>query len=232
MMRYLVLAAAACLAGCVTPLPVADQAPVMQYSTPNRTLVAVVDDRVRTEEGRAENFAGFARNYGIPVHWTVETLMYASPEDKDKTMAQLLSSRIVSGMSVQGGDVAGVSIPAALSDDDARALLGRENAQRLMTVQLKDWHFDLNINWVGRFQFNTDAIVTVQTPEGGTILTEQFAERASIQAEGDESWGNMLLTAYREKLEQVLHDPDVRAALTAPPAPPPEAAAAAPDTMY
>lgn len=233
MLRYLVVAAALGLAGCVTPMSAADQTPALQYATPNRTLVAVVDERVRTEQGRAENFAGFARTYGIPINWTVETLMLGAKEDKDKTMAELLSSRIVSGLSAQGGDVRSVALPAALADDGARELLQREQAQRLMTVVLRDWHFDFNANWVGRFQFNTDALVTVQTPEGA-ILSEQFAEQAAIQAQADESWPNMILTAYRGKMEQILHDPEVRAALTASPptqqaeAPAEEAAASAP----
>ncbi len=218
MLRFFVVAAGFVLAGCVTPLSASDQTPRVQYAATETTLVAVIDERVRTEEGRPENFAGFARNYGIPMHWTVETLMLGAREDKGKTMAELLSARLVSGLSAQGANARSVVIASPLNDGEARALLERESASRLMTVQLKDWHFDLNINWVGRFQFNSDAIVTVQT-EAGTILTEQFAERQAIQAEGDQSWPNMILTAYRAKMEQILHDDDVRGALTAPSAP-------------
>lgn len=215
-MRMLVVAAALALAGCVTPMNAADQTPAVQYLAPGRTLVAVVDERIRTEEGRPENFAGFARNYGIPINWTVETLMLGAREDKNKTMAELLSARLVSGLAAQGADARGIALQAPLNDAEARALLEREAAERLMTVQLKDWHFDLNINWVGRFQFNSDAVVTVQD-SAGTVMTEQFAERAAIQAQGEESWPNMILTAYREKMEQILHDAEVRAAMTAPP---------------
>lgn len=224
MLRYLIVAATLALAGCVTPMNAADQTPALQYTPPDRTLVAVIDERVRTEEGRPEVFAGFARSYGVPFSWTVETLMLGSKADKDLTMAQLLSARMVSGLAAGGGDVRSVTIPGALSDADARALLERESAGRLMTVQLKDWHFDLNVMWVGRFQFNSDAIVTVQN-SGGTVMTEQYAERQAIQAEGDESWPNMILAAYRAKMEQILNDEELRGALTAPP---PAAAEAAP----
>lgn len=226
MLRYLILAASLALAGCVTPMNALDQTPAPGYSPPDRTLVAVIDERIRTEEGRPEAFAGFARSYGVPFHWTVETLMLGSKADKSLTMAELLSARMASGLAAGGGDVRSVALQAPLDDAGARALLEREQAGRLMTVQLKDWHFDLNVMWVGRFQFNSDAIVTVQN-HAGTVLTERYAENQAIQAEGDESWPNMILAAYRAKMEQILKDDDLHNALTAPA---PAAVAAEPAT--
>lgn len=143
-------------------------------------------------------------------------MMLGSKEDKRLTMAQLISKRMVVGLSAQGGDVRSVELPAALDDAGARALLDREQASRLMTVRLNDWHFDVNSSWVGRFQFNTDAMITVQT-EGGTVMSEQYAERQAIQARGEDSAINQILQAYRAKMEQILNDPDLRGALTTPP---------------
>jgi hypothetical protein len=222
--------AALCLAGCVTPITATDQAPQVAYNVSNRTLVAVVDHRQRVAEGRPEAFLGYARSMGIPSSWTVKEIMVGNPDDKDKTMAELLTARVVTGMSAAGGPVEAIVLEAPASDSAASDLLQQRGATNLLTLEVKDWHFDINLSWVGRFQFNSDADVTVQRAGAGTVLREHFAEQQAIQAEGDQSWANMVVMAYRAKLEQIVNDPDVRTALTAPVAPPAEAAVAATPT--
>lgn len=66
MLRYLVMAAAVCLAGCVTPMSAADQTPHLQYGPPDRTLVAVIDERAVVREGRPPTFAGIFRATEFP----------------------------------------------------------------------------------------------------------------------------------------------------------------------
>jgi hypothetical protein len=227
MFRLLAMAAALFVAGCVTPLTVEQQSPAVQYQVPGRTLVAVVDSRERVAQGKATNFLGFARIYGVPTDWTVETLMFGTPEDKTKTMAELLASRVVTGVNGGGGSAEAVALSEVQSDAGAQGLLQERGASSLMTLLVRNWHFDLNTSWVGRFRFETDMDVIVQRVGAGTVLRKAFAENQAIEAEGENSWGNMLLDAYRDKLAQTLNDPEVRAALTAPAASAPEPAAAA-----
>jgi hypothetical protein len=179
-------------------------------------------------EGKPANFMGYARNYGIPIDWTVQTLMYGNAADKDKTMTELLSSRIVTGLNANGGAAQAVALAQDASDAEAEALLAQHQATNLLTLHVRNWHFDVNINWVGAFRFDSDMDVIVQRAGAGTVLRETFTDSQAIQGVADNSWGNMILDAYREKLQQTLNDPDVRTALTTAPVAAPAEAEAAP----
>jgi len=226
MLRFLIAAAAMCLAGCVTPLTVEQQAPAVSYQTQGRTLVAVVDDRERIRQGKAPNFLGFGRVYGAPIDWTVRTIVLG--EGKDLTMSQLIAARTAFGLTANGSAAEAVALTAGASDAEAEALLAQHDAANLLTLHVREWHFDVNTSWVGAFRFDSDFDVIVQRAGMGTVLRKTFTENQAIDARADASWSNMILEAYRGKLGQALNDADVRAALTAPlqaPAAPADAAA-------
>lgn len=215
MLRYLVVAAALGLAGCVTPMTAEQQSPVVSYQAQGRTLVAVVDDRARVREGKPANFLGFARVYGVPVDWTVRTIIVG--EDKDLTMSELLGERVALGLSANGGTAEAVALSADASDSEAEALLRQHGANNLLTLHVREWHFDVNTSWVNAFRFNSDFDVIVQRAGAGTVLRKTFTENQAIDAQADNSWGNMILAAYQSKLQQALNDSEVNTALTAPP---------------
>lgn len=108
---------------------------------------------------------------------------------------------------------------APLSDSDASSLIQSRAADRLVTFVLREWHFDVNLNWVGKFRFDSEIEVLVQRPGEGVVLRQTYKDSQAIQGIGDKSWGNMILEAYKAKLEQIINSPEVRSALTAPPAP-------------
>lgn len=211
------------LAGCVTPLKVEQQTPMPAYIAPGKSIIGVVEDRPRTEQGRAPTMLGYARMlYGIPSHMHVNQIVRNPKADRSKTAAELLSTRIVQGFIANGSAVDEIAMTAPLSDTDASTLLRTRSADRLVTFVLREWHFDVNMSWVGKFRFDSEIEVVVQRPEEGVTFRQVFKESQAIQAEGSDSWGNQILEAYKAKLEQIINSPDVRAALTsAPPAPAP-----------
>ena len=153
---------------------------------------------------------------GIPNDWSTDVIMVRQPRsEKGLTMAQLLSSRITSGLNASSSQAQSVTLSAPATDAAARDLLHAQQASRLVTVNLRDWHFDLNANWVGRMRFDTDADIIVQNA-AGTALNKRFTDSQAIQAIGDDLWQNLILGAYRAKLEAYFNDAELRAALTAP----------------
>ncbi|ANP46483.1 hypothetical protein [Candidatus Viadribacter manganicus] len=89
------LGAVSLLAGCVTQMSAADQTPALQYTPPDRTLVAVIDEHTVVREGRPPTCAGVMRPlYGIPTDAALDLLMMGSKEDKRLTMAQFIGKSL------------------------------------------------------------------------------------------------------------------------------------------
>jgi len=214
MFRSLLIAAAALMVtACVTPRSLDLQNPAIAYKAPDKVLVGVVEDRERVKTGKPANFAGYARAYGIPNDWTVDVLTLSDKAQKGKSMSRYLSERIAAGMTSNGTEVVVVQADRVPTDAEANAILSQNGAGTLITVVDRDWHFDLNINWVGKFQFNSDVEVIVQKAGRGTVLRKNFAEKQAIQAKGEDSWPNQIVDAYKAKLEQIFNDPEVKAAI-------------------
>ncbi len=220
------------LAGCVTPLTAEQQQPMPNYVAPGKSVVGVVESRPRTAEGREPTMLGYVRSMGIPSHMHVKHIVLNPKSDKTKTAAELLSTRITQGFTAKGSTVEEISITAPLSDAAATTLLRERSADRLVTFVLKEWHFDVNASWVGKFRFDSEIDVIVQRPGEGVVLRQNCKDSQAIQGEGDKSWANMILEAYKAKLEQIINSPEVRNALTAPAATPTaaEPAAASPSS--
>lgn len=215
MFRTLMAVMAMCmLSACVTPISLEAQTPKLAYKAPEKMMVGVVEQRERVLAGKPANFAGYARMNGIPFDWTIKIIAGPKSPEGDKTMSQFLAGRIASGLKSGGSDVVELALAKPLSDEEATKVLTDAGAKTLVTVVDKDWHFDVNTNWVGKFKFNTDVDVIVQRVGGGTILRKSFQDSQAIQGEGDNSWPNMILAAYKAKLEQILSDPEVVAAIS------------------
>lgn len=214
MFRTVLVVAAAMLAtACVTPRTLQQQTPTVAYKTSGKTLVGVVEQRERVKEGKPPNFAGYVRTYGMPVDWTVDTLTLSDKSYAGRTMSTYLADRIAGGLKASGSDAVVVSATRVPTDAEAEQIMSGMGASKLITIVNRDWHFDVNTNWVGKFQFNSDVEVVIQKAGKGTVLRKTFAEKQAIQAKGEESWPNLIVDAYKAKLEQVLSDSEVRAAL-------------------
>ncbi|WGM39844.1 hypothetical protein [Caulobacter sp. NIBR1757] len=214
MFRTLLVAVAAMmLTACVTPRAVELQNPSIGYKASDKVLVGVVEDRPRVKAGKPNNFAGFARVYGAPMDWTVNEMTLADKTAKGKSMSLYLAERIAAGLKSGGADVMVMAASGVATDAQADEVLAANNAGVLLTVVDREWHFDVNTNWVGKFRFDSELELVVQRRGKGTVLRKTFKDSQAVQAEGDESWPNLIVDAYKAKLEEIFSDAEVKAAL-------------------
>lgn len=213
MFRTMLVAAAAMLVtACVTPRPMEMQTPTLAYKAPSKVLVGVVEARERVQGGKPGTFIGYFRMYGAPTDLTVDILTLAE-KSKGKTASAYLGERVAAGLKAAGSDVVVVKADREVTDTEVDAILAANGGGVLLTIVDRDYHVDINGNWVGKFQFNTDFEVIVQKAGRGTVLRKRFAEKAAIQGKGEDSWANQVADATKAKLEQILTDPEVQAAL-------------------
>ncbi|RYF95532.1 MAG: hypothetical protein EON95_01085 [Caulobacteraceae bacterium] len=213
MFRVMAVAAAAMLVtACVTPRPMELQNPTVAYKASSKVLVGVVEARERVKGGKPGTFIGYIRMYGAPADLTVDVLTMAE-KGKGKTASTYLGERIAAGLKAAGSDVVVVRADREVTDAEANSILAANGGGVLLTIIDRDYHVDINANWVGKFQFNTDFEVIVQKAGKGTVLRKRFAEKAAIQAAGEDSWANQVADATKAKLQQILSDAEVQAAL-------------------
>ena len=228
---FISLVAILTLTACVTPLSAEQQVPTLTLAgnpttasfveasedsstaaANSKALIAVADSRPRTLEGKPENMVGYLRVYGIPNNWTVNQLQ-VKDLPKDATVADLIGSRMSQALTDAGLPTTPTSVDdVAEHADEVSSVLDAEGADKLISVVLNEWHVDVNTSWVGKFQFNHDADVTVYD-HTGKVFEKNFAEREVIQGEASNSWANMVLAAFRDQMQQILSDSDLQAAL-------------------
>lgn len=213
MFRAIFVAAAAMLVtACVTPRAMELQNPTVSYKSSSKVLVGVVEARERVKAGKPAAFVGFIRMYGAPADLTTDILTLAE-KGKAKSASLYLSERVAAGLKAAGTDVVVVKADREVSDAEVDAILTANGGGVLLTIINRDYHVDINSNWVGKFQFNTDFEVIIQKAGKGTVLRKRFEEKAAIQGRGEDSWANQVADATKAKLEQILTDPEVQAAL-------------------
>ncbi len=80
-------------------------------------------------------------------------------------------------------------------------------------LDIKEWYFSINLNWVSDFNFDSDTDVSVYRSERGRVAEFQVKERDVIEVKSSDSPQNNILKAYREQLKQLMNDPAVHTAL-------------------
>ncbi|WP_139792379.1 YajG family lipoprotein [Henriciella litoralis] len=197
----------------MSPLPPEDQRPSFDYAPAGPVMVSVIEDRVRTKDGKPDDLIGYARSYGIPNHWKLNVFRQKDiPEGAD--LGDFLEQRIVEGMTDSGWSAIAVETDEPVADADVDQFLSPQQASRLLTIVIKDWHTDVNLNWVGKFRFDHDAELAVQGPDG-TILSKSFKETESVPGDANDSWPNAILRAFSAQVQEMLDDPEVVSALHA-----------------
>ncbi|QSX30416.1 MULTISPECIES: hypothetical protein [Shewanella] len=213
-MKHLLAAimAITALSGCVSAIPIKEQVPTPEYVPSKSVIVAVVDERPQLAEGKPANFIGVAHGaFGIPVDWHVHQVLATEKTDKELTLAQWLENRIVNGLSSKGWQVKAVPFKALPTPVEASDVLKQNQASELMVLVLKDWYFSINLNWVSAFNFDTDTHLHVFEDGAGEVLYKQIKERDVIDEKASESPQNNVLRAYRDQLQQIFADPELRA---------------------
>lgn len=202
------------LSGCVSPIPLNEQSPSPTYKPDNKILVSVSDNRERVKEGKPKNFVGIAHgSFGIPFDWHVNQVLSRDEADADKNLADFIQHRLVNGLRNKGWNVQEATLSTNISDAEAEEVLVSNNAQKLLILDIKEWYFSINLNWVSSFNFDTDALIQVYEVKNGKILEKTFAGRDVIEEKSDESPQNNVLRAYRDQLLEILNDPEVKDAI-------------------
>lgn len=211
------------LAGCVAHIPLSKQLPVPGYQAQDGLIVAVIDNRKRVKEGKPKTFIGVVHGaFGIPSDCKVDPWISVEEGDDKRDLAQFLQQRIVAGLKQQGWQVGGVEVTAVPDATEAGRLLANNRARKLLVLELNEWYFSINLNWVTAFNFDTDTNVVVFAKDNQqAVLRKNFSGRDVIDAQSNESYQNHILMAYREQLNEILNDPDVKKALQDPLSAPP-----------
>ena len=210
----LALAASLLLGGCVTPIPLAQEAPDLSYKSARPLVVAVTDERKYLAEGKPPTFIGRAHGvFGIPSDMLVYPWFVSDKAKKDQTLAQAIEDRVVVGLGDEGWSLSGAALTAPPTAEQAAALLEQRKAQRLLSLALTDWFVSVNLNWVGAFNFDWGYRVEVFDDKGGVVTTFADSGRDVVDMKADESPQNMIKMAFRERLIKILERPELSSAL-------------------
>lgn len=208
------LAAEMMLAGCVTPLPMAKEAPDVNYKVTRPVVVSVVDERDILSEGKPPTFIGVAHSvFGIPMDMQAYPWFVSDEARKDQTLAQALEERIVVGLNDEGWQLTGAALTKPPTKDEAVSLMAARSAQRMLVLSLTRWYASINLNWVTAFNFDWGYRLEVYDPQGNAVANVADSGRDVVDMKADDSAQNRIKIAYRDRLIKILERPEVRAAL-------------------
>jgi hypothetical protein len=203
------------LTGCVSPISLEEQVPKANYIESDKVLISIVDERKKIKEGKEETFVGVAHaSFGIPVNWHVADVLATEKEDKKRTLSEWLEHRIVEGFNKKGWNVANIDLNNSATEAEINSILQDNDAATLITLTLHEWYFSINLNWVSAFNFDTDTTVAIHHINEGKLLNKHFKERDVIEESASESPQNNVMRAYRDQLQQIFNDPEVKKALS------------------
>jgi hypothetical protein len=210
----LLLSAAALLTGCVTPIPLAQEAPDLSYKATRPVVVTVVDERDVLAEGKPPTYIGRAHSvFGIPSDMEVYPWFVSDKAKKDQTLAQALQDRIVVGLSDEGWQVTAADYSKPPSRDEAVSLMAARGSDRLIVLSITQWFVSINLNWVSAFNFDWGYRLEVLDAQGMPVASISDTGRDVVDEKADQSPQNMIKLAYRERLIKILERPELRAAL-------------------
>ncbi|WP_263079412.1 hypothetical protein [Endozoicomonas sp. Mp262] len=202
------------LTGCVSPIPLNEQSPAPEYKPADKLLISVIDERKRVSEGKPDNFIGVAHAaFGIPVDWSISQALSVEKGDKERNLSEFLTYRIINGLKSKGWNAEAIIMDNRIDTDKAAEVLKQNKANKLLILNIHEWYFSINLNWVSEFNFDTDTLIQVYQIKNGKILEKQIAGRDVIIEKADDSPQNSILRAYRDQLQEIFSDPDIQSAL-------------------
>lgn len=217
-LRLSALGLSVALAACVAPIPIKDQAPKVSYSSANgKVAVVVIDSRpVLKAEKKPPTFIGRAHGvFGIPTDMQIYPWV-ALKEEKDFTLAQELEQRIADALQGTGANVVRVAAGAHADAVSAKRAAQALDADRILLVTLDEWSVDVNLNWVGSFDFDWGYTVEVSDRAGAQVAMFKDSGQDVVKEHASDSPRNMITVAYRVRLEKLLERPELRTALSIP----------------
>jgi hypothetical protein len=210
----MLLATLLLLAGCVTPIPLHQEAPDLSYKVTSPVVLTVIDERDVLAEGKPPTFIGRAHGaFGIPSDMQVYPWFVSDKAKKEQTLAQALEDRIVVGLNDEGWQLTATGDAGRPTREDVAAQLASRNAQRMVVLSITRWFASLNLNWVTAFNFDWGYQLEVFDAQGAAVASIADAGRDVVDAKADQSPQNMLKLAFRDRLIKILERPELRAAL-------------------
>ena len=210
----ILLAAGALLTGCVTPIPLAQEAPDLNYKATRTVVVTVLDERDVLAEGKPPTYIGRAHGaFGIPSDMQVYPWFVSDKAKKDQTLAQALQDRIVVGLADEGWQITAADFSKFPDKDQVVSLLAERGSDRLIVLSLTKWYASINLNWVTAFNFDWGYKLEVLDAQGASVASISDSGRDVVDEKADQSPQNMIKLAYRERLIKILEHPEVQAAL-------------------
>lgn len=205
------------LTGCVTPIPLAQEAPDLSYKAPLPMVVAVIDERDVLTQGKPPTYIGRVHGaFGIPSDMQTYPWFVSDKSKKEQTLAQALEERIVIGLNDEGWQVVAAGIATGPTQNETAILLAEHNAHRALIISITQWFVSINLNWVTAFNFDWGYRLEVFDQQGIEIGSVQDSGRDVVDEEAKQSPQNTIKMAFRERLIRILEQPEVRSTLTKP----------------
>ena len=216
--RVAALSLALLLTACVAPIPIKDQAPKVAYSASEKIALVVIDARPTLKaEKKPPTYIGVAHTvFGIPTDMQLYPWV-ALKEEKTLTLAQGLEQRIADALQGVGANVVRVDAGAHVDAVSARRAAQGLGADRIMLITLDEWSVNINLNWVGSFDFDWGYTVDISDNAGVAVTSFKDSGQDVIQEHASDSPRNMITAAWRARLEKLFERPEVQQALSLPP---------------
>jgi len=211
-----VVIAVACtfMTGCVTPIPIAQEAPDLSYRTNKTVLVNVIDSRDVLKEGKPPTYIGRAHGvFGIPADMQTYPWFLTDKAKKKQPLVDALEDRIVFGLNDEGWHVVAVDSGGSLTGPETASLLASRSAERLVVLSVTQWFVSVNLSWVTAVNFDWGYNLVVFDGQGATVANITNSGRDVVDAKADQSYQNLIKLAYRDRLIKILEQPEVQAAL-------------------
>lgn len=210
----IILLAVILLTGCVTPIPLAQEAPDLSYKATRSMVVAVIDERDLVAQGKPPTYIGRAHGaFGIPSDMQTYPWFVSDKEKKKQTLAQALEERIVVGLNDEGWQLTAAGVDKRQTKDEVVSLLAAKDSQRLLVLSITKWFASINLNWVTAFNFDWGYELNVFDDQGAVLTSIMDSGRDIVDEEAKQSPQNTIKMAYRERLIKILERPEVKAAL-------------------
>ena len=213
--RFGAVAVTALLVACVAPIPIKDQAPKASYTVSNGVAVAVIDARtVLKAENKKPTYIGRAHGvFGIPQDMQVYPWV-ALKEEKDLTLAQELEARMADALQAMGARVVRLDAGAHADAASARSAAQALGADRLLLITLDAWEVNVNLNWVGSFDFDWGYTLEISDRAGAQLAMFRDSGQDVVKEHASDSPRNMVTAAFRARLEKLLERPEVSSGLS------------------
>jgi len=202
---------------CVAPIPIKDQAPKVSYPANEKVALVVIDARpILKEDKKPPTYIGVAHTvFGIPTDMQVYPWV-ALKEEKNLTLAQGLEQRIADALQGSGASVVRVDAEAHVDSTSAKRAAQGLDADRIMLITLDQWSVNINLNWVGSFDFDWGYSVDIFDKAGVQMTSFKESGQDVIKEHASDSPRNMITAAWRARLEKLFERPDVRQSLSLP----------------